>query len=130
MVFDFSSRLKNYENEISKHFGQHGQLNNTNSPHVHTQLLSKRDDTKYTSSEKETFYTGKPIKYTYSPWAGKGPRAPLPPQILREWYHFVPWTLLSDILHVNIETVGMNSGGGHFSKWPPFQNYFCLYLGH
>ena len=48
-----------------------------------------------------------------------------PPQNLREWYHFVPWTLLSDILHVNIETIGMNSGGGHFQNGRHFKTTFA-----
>ena len=50
---------------------------------------------------------------------------PPPPPELREWYHFVPWTLLSDILHVNMETVGMNSGGGHFQNGRHFKTTFA-----
>ena len=47
---------------------------------------------------------------------------PCTPQILREWYHFVQGTRLIDILHVNIEAVGMDSGFPPFFKMgPPFE---------
>ena len=50
---------------------------------------------------------------------------PCTPQILREWSHFVPWTLLRCFLHVNMESVGMNSGGGHFQNGRHFKTTFA-----
>ena len=47
------------------------------------------------------------------------------PPILREWSHFVPWTLLRCFLHVNMESVGMNSGGGHFQNGRHFKTTFA-----
>ena len=53
----------------------------------------------------------------------RSPRTP--PQILREWSHFVQMTRLSENLHVTKNAPGMFSCGGHFSKWPPFKTTFA-----